>query len=463
MRLKYVRELDEYPQGLRRWWILSMAVLATFIGSYEAQIAPVVPLLLGDLQMTLTTYGAVSAAATVSGAIAAAIGGRLTDHLGRVRLLVPLMLLTSGCCLAMTLVTGPHDLLLARVVLAFVDGMAMASTAPLVRDFSPRTGRAQAFGFWTWGPVGASLLAAGLAAWTLPIFAGSWRSQFVIMGAVSLVMSIVIALNIADLSPELRMRLQFAGRPPHHLSDRQNRPRARDLLAHRRIWAHMIGICLWLVLYLSLAMYGPTMLVDSFRVSTAEASAIMSAFWVFDLAVLIVVGRASDRLALRKPFIVGGTTLAAIVTGYLIVLMGRNDVSATHLMITGALLGAGLATAYGPWMASYSEDADDADARLQGTAWGVFGFGSRLVAVIVLLAVPVTVAECGWRAWFCISLIALVLFVPAVRWFGGPWRPGAPVSAAARRSRITVDGSGLAPSSRSAPQTLRRVAAIFIG
>ncbi len=104
MKRSYVRELDEYPEGLRRIWILAMAVLAVLVSSYEGQIAPVVPLLITDLPIDLTTYGSVSAATTISGAIAAALGGRLTDHLGRVRLLVPLMLLTALCCFAMTLV-----------------------------------------------------------------------------------------------------------------------------------------------------------------------------------------------------------------------------------------------------------------------------------------------------------------------------------------------------------------------
>ncbi|HEV8562738.1 MAG TPA: MFS transporter [Actinophytocola sp.] len=420
----YVRDLDEYPEGLRRMWILAMAVLAVLVGSYEAQIAPVVPLLLADLDIDLTTYGSVSAVAAVSGAIAAAIGGRLTDHLGRVRLLVPLMLLTALCCLAMTLVHSARDLLIVRVVLAFVDGMALASTAPLVRDFSPRLGRAQAFGFWTWGPVGASLLAAGLAAATLPAFHDSWRSQFVIMAVVSLVLSVVIATNIADLSPQLRARIRQTERTVVGTVDATRRARGRDLLSQPRLWAHAVGISLWLVLYLTLAMYGPAMLVDSFGVSTAKASAIMSAFWVFDLVVLIAAGRVSDRLQLRKPFALGGTLAAGLVAGYLAVLMGRSSVSAGLLMLTGALLGAALAVAFGPWMANYSEDAEDVDPRLQGTAWGIFGFASRAMAVLVLLVVPPAVAATSWQTWLLISLVCLLLFVPAVFLFGGRWRRG---------------------------------------
>jgi hypothetical protein len=185
-----------------------------------------------------------------------------------------------------------------------------------------------------------------------------------------------------------------------------------------------VGISLWLVMYLTLTKYGPTMLVDSFGVSTARASAIMSAFWMFDLVVLIAVGRVSDRLRLRKPFVLGGTLAAVLVAGYLAVLMGRPSVPAGQLMVTGALLGSSLAAAFGPWLAkaNYSEDAEDVDPRLQGTAWGIFGFVSRIMAVLVLLAVPPVVAATSWRTWLVIALGCLLLFVPAVFLFGGRWR-----------------------------------------
>src|SRR3954463_288671 len=207
MKLSYVRYLDEYPKGRRRAFLLGIAVLASLITSYEAAIAPVVPLLLPELKMSLTTYGLIAAAASIVGAFAGIIAGRLTDKIGRVRLLIPAMMLTSLLCFAMTLVTTPGELLTVRIVLSFVDGIAAASTAPLVRDFSPRMGRATAFGFWTWGPVGANFLSAAIAGATLAAFDDSWRSQFVIMGCVSLVVSLVIAANIAELSPALRAQI----------------------------------------------------------------------------------------------------------------------------------------------------------------------------------------------------------------------------------------------------------------
>ena len=80
------------------------------------------------------------------------------------------------------------QLLVVRSLLLFVEGAAVTTTAGLVRDFSPRLGRATAFGFWTWGPVGANFLAAGIAGATLPIFT-TWRSQFVIIGSIALLVS----------------------------------------------------------------------------------------------------------------------------------------------------------------------------------------------------------------------------------------------------------------------------------
>jgi OPA family glycerol-3-phosphate transporter-like MFS transporter len=367
----------------------------------------------------------VSGAAAVAGAIASILGGRLTDQIGRVRLLIPLMALTAVCCFAMTLVHSPRDLLLARILLAFVDGVAMASTAPLIRDFSPRLGRAQAFGFWTWGPVGANFLAAAVAGWTLPIFDESWRSQFVIMGCFSLVISVVIAFNIADLSPELRARIQLTERAGQEVVDMGRPATIRTLFARRNIWAHVIGISLWLVLYITLSLFGQTMLVGSLGISSAQASTIMAAFWSLNLITLIITGRLSDRTQLRKPFTLGGTIAAVLVTAYLAVVLGQEDVSTGTLMVVGALLGGSLGVAYGPWMANYSEDAEDADPRLQGTAWGMFGFLSKGIAVIGLLVIPRVVEATNWQTWLFVALACLVLFIPAIVLFNGPWRRAA--------------------------------------
>lgn len=439
MKRSYVRYLDEYPMGRRRAFLLSMAVLASLITSYEAAIAPVVPLLLTDLKMSLTTYGLIAAAASIVGAFAGIIAGRLTDKIGRVRLLIPAMLLTSLLCFAMTLVSTPGELLTVRIVLSFVDGIAAASTAPLVRDFSPRMGRATAFGFWTWGPVGANFLSAAIAGATLGVL-GSWHTQFVIMGVVSFVVSIVIALNIAELSPDLKATILQTELTAVGKVTNAAPPKASALLRSRCIWAHVLGIATWLVIYITLLVYGQTMLVAVFKVSAAEASQIMTAFWILDLVVLIVAGKLSDRWQLRRPFSAVGTVLGIGVLGVLIwETANPQSVSSLGLMITGSLLGGSLALAYAPWMANFSENAEDIDPRLQGTAWGLFAFVTKAIAVLVLLGAPLVVASASWTTWLWVSLVCLAAFGVAILFFEGPWRRRQLVGTPAEETVLAAD------------------------
>jgi OPA family glycerol-3-phosphate transporter-like MFS transporter len=438
MRPFYARELTRYPVGARRMRYLLMAVLASLIVNFEGQIAPVVSLLLDDLDMTLATYGLIGAAAVTVGGVSAAIGGRYADRYGRVVFLVPALFLTALCDFAMVLVHTPTQLLIVRCLLLLVEGAAITTTAGLVRDFSPRLGRATAFGFWTWGPVGASFLAAGIAAVTLPIF-GDWRSQFVIIGIIALACSVLITCFIADLSPELRDRAILsesdmarpaelpagaqpaaAGTPPETtvpLPDRR-------LRSSRVFWAHVMGMTLWLVWYWTMQIFGPTILVQAFGLSDSQAAAVIAATWALNLFALLAAGWLSDRLQARKPVMLAGALGGLAGITYLIVLVNAGQAGVGQLIVVNALLGALLAAAYAPWMALFSEDVEDLRPDLQATAWGAYGLAVRLMIVVVLLIAPTVAAGgTGWARWLVVALICNALFVPAIFLFGGGWRP----------------------------------------
>ena len=57
MSLFYIRELDHYPVGKRRYFLLFVAVVATMIAGYEAQIAPVLPLIMHEISMDSLRWG----------------------------------------------------------------------------------------------------------------------------------------------------------------------------------------------------------------------------------------------------------------------------------------------------------------------------------------------------------------------------------------------------------------------
>lgn len=425
MKLFYSRQLESYPVGRRRHWLLLVAVVAALVGSYEATISPVLPLLLKALHMTLAEYGAIAALSVVAGAVSAALSGPLADRWGRVMLLVPALLVTGCIDLAMVLATSPGELLLLRALLSFVEGFAVTTTAGLVRDFSPRTGRATAFGFLTWGPVGANFGGAAIAGLTLPIFL-TWQSQFVIMGCVSIVLTLFVAFNIADLSPALRARVFHTEAQAQAAQGARPMPaqtgRIRELLRHPHIWAHVLGMTSWLVLYETLTLYGPTMLVQSFGISAARAATVMAFFWVLNLGSLIVAGVISDRLQLRKPVSVLGAVCSTLVMAYLISRIGVTQNTA-EIAVIGAVLGLFLGVAYGPWTANFSENLEDVNPTLQATGWGLWGFWVRVMVVVIAVIAPqVVVATRGWTTWLVIATVFEAVYIPAVLAFKGPWR-----------------------------------------
>ncbi|HEY3687060.1 MAG TPA: MFS transporter [Streptosporangiaceae bacterium] len=408
-------------------WLLLMAILANLIAAYELQISPVLPLLLKDLGMSLGTYGLIQAVTTLTGAVSALLAGRWCDRVGRVKVLTPLLFLTGFCCLAMVLVSNATELFVLRFVLTFVESAAIAATAPLVRDFSPRMGRASSFAFWDCGPVGSSFLASGIAAVTLDLFHDSWRSQFVIMGVLSLVFSVVIAATIADLSPALRGRIMLTeSRGVEPAAEPEAAPARQGsygaLLRRPVVWVNMFACYFWVTSFVTFSVYGTVILTESFGIRTAEASRLMTVMWVAELIALPVFGWISDRLQMRKAVMLVGAVLAVASTGFFAYFAGSGG-STGPLMVASATLGLGSGIGFCTWLANYSETTEDIAPAAQGRAWGLYGFIARACTITVSLGAPAVIGMGGgWQTWLVIATAMKFCFIPLLFFFKGPWR-----------------------------------------
>jgi OPA family glycerol-3-phosphate transporter-like MFS transporter len=424
MKPFYVRELSVYPVGGRRVWLLAVAVLASLIANFETTIATILPLLLKDLSMPLTTYGQIAAASVLVGGLSAAFGGILSDRWGRVTILVPTLTVTAACNFLLATVDSVGELFWVRCLMLFIEGAGITITASLVRDFSPRVGRAQAFAFWTWGPVGASFFASGLASLTLPLFDNAWQSQAIIMGIVSLTLCAVIIWQIAEPSAALRAQV-LQVESALAVEEKIDPGRVRELFRHPHLWAHVFGNTGWQVLYWTFAIFGQTIFTTSFGMSTAQANGVVALGIVLNALAVVVVGRVSDRLRLRKPFTAVGTLLTIATLGYFISLIG-TPVSGFQVTLVYAILYLVLGIAYVPWMANFSEDAEDVESRLQGAALGLWGMVVRVMIVVLLVVSPQVVAVSGWGTWLLVALAGQVLFLVSMVAFRGSWRPVRP-------------------------------------
>ncbi|MFI6595888.1 MFS transporter [Nonomuraea sp. NPDC050536] len=420
MKPFYVRELSVYPVGSRRIRLLAIAVLASLVANFETTIATILPLLLKDLSMSLTVYGLIAAASVLVGGLSAAFGGILSDRWGRVTILVPTLTVTAACNFLLATVSTSGGLFAVRCLMLFIEGAGITITASLVRDFSPRLGRAQAFAFWTWGPVGASFLASLIASLTLPMFGNAWQSQAIIMGIVSLVLCTVIIWQIAEPSAALRAQVMQA-ESEVSAEEKIDPGKVRELFKHPHLWAHVFGNTGWQVLYWTFAIFGQTILTDAFKVTTAQANGIVALGLVLNALAVIVVGRITDRLQLRKPFTALGTVLTIGMLAYYISIIG-TEVSSAHVTLVYALLFLFMGVAYVPWMANFSENAEDVDSRLQGAALGIWGMVVRVMIVVLLIVAPRVVAVGGWQTWLLVGLVGQAIFLASMAAFKGRWR-----------------------------------------
>ncbi|WP_327091537.1 MFS transporter [Nonomuraea sp. NBC_01738] len=420
MKPFYVRELSVYPVGSRRIWLLSVAVLASLVANFETTISTILPLLMKDLGMTLAVYGQIAAASVLIGGLSAGFGGILSDRWGRVAILVPTLTITAACNFLLATIETPTGLFWVRCLMLFIEGAGITITASLVRDFSPRLGRAQAFAFWTWGPVGAAFLASLIASTTLPLFGNHWQSQAIIMGIVSLVLCLVVIWQIAEPSAALRAQVMQAESAVSG-AEKVDPGKVRELFRHPHLWAHVFGNTGWQVLYWTFTIFGVAILNEAFGLETAAANGVVALGIVLNALAVIAVGRLSDKFQLRKPFTAAGTLLTIVMLGYYATLID-SGASAGHVTVVYALMFLFMGIAYVPWMANFSEDAEDVESRLQGAALGIWGMVVRVMIVVLLVVSPLVVAASGWRTWLLVCLAGQVIFLASMAAFRGRWR-----------------------------------------
>jgi hypothetical protein len=395
LRRLWDRELDAYPATAPRVFYLALNVVAAVLLYYLYYVpGGVAPNILAYYHMTFTYYIYVSVIAAAFGAFASLIGS-LGDRLGRANLTAYGLVVVS----LLQLVGVPHagtKLTYSIIIIAigFVEGMLLVTTPALVRDFSPQVGRAAAMGFWTLGPVVGSLAVSLVANHTLPHL-HPWQDQFVISGIAGLVVGVISVLGLRELSPQLRDQLMVTMRERILVEARAKGIDIRAAIAHP--WRQILrlglisssfAISVFLLIYYAAVGFFVVYFVVTFHQTTANANGINTWYWAFDAGALIVVGWLSDRLRVRKPFMVVGAIGAIVMT---IVFLSRAHVPTTSyytLVLIVSLLAVSLAIAFAPWMAGYTEAVESVNPALAATGLALWGWIIRAVVALSTLILP---------------------------------------------------------------------------
>ena len=400
VRRLWDRTLDRYPESGPRYWYLAIVVLAAIVLYYEFYVpASVTPSIVAHFGMTWPFFVYVVVVGNFVGAFASLVAG-LSDRWGRANL-VTYGLLVTGLVTLFGLPNAPNLWVygILYAVLGFVEGIILVATPALIRDFSPQLGRASAMGFWTMGPVVASLTVAEVSSHTLSHL-HAWQDQFIICGVVGLVVFGVALFGLRELAPSIRDQLMVSVRDRALIEAKAAGVDVEESIKHP--WRQMLhadiigsslGIGIFLIVYYTLIAFLVVFMATIFGYSQQRANALGNWVWVFDAVALVLIGLASDKVRVRKPFMAVGAVGTIIAT----LLLASHTTHAgtgyyTFVWIL-SLLAVSLGLAFGPWLAAYTETVEARNPALMATGLAVWGWALRIVVAGSLFVLPFVVTS----------------------------------------------------------------------
>lgn len=262
------------------------------------------PIIKPALGLSNGQVGAITSALSLTWALSCLVIGRLSDALGRRKIILILCTILFSCTsfcsgLAVSFVT----LLAARLFMGLAEGGVMpTSQALIVAEVDPaRRGLAmgvmQNFGSNMLGNfLGPVILIAVSTAY-------GWRSAFYIAGVPGVAMAGIMALLIADPPRE--------NRQPETI--RSPLVAARTLLQNRNVLACVVMAILLVGYIMILATFVPLVLVNEKHVGERTMGFLMATFGLSSMICGVVIPGVSDIIG-RRPVVIVGATAGMILS-----------------------------------------------------------------------------------------------------------------------------------------------------
>ena len=394
------RDLDHYPETGRRYAYLAIVVLTTIVLYYSLYIQyAVATSIIQHFDMTYRYFIWVSVIGNAVGAFASLVAG-LADRWGRANLVVYGLLVTGLLVLfGLPNASGKLSYLIMFALVGFVEGIVLVATPALIRDFSPQLGRATAMGYWTMGPVLGSLVVTTVTSSTLD--SSTWQDELRYAGASALIVFLIALVGLRELSPRLRDQIMVS------LRDRalvEARAKGMDVEAVQsgNHWKQMMrldvvgsafAISIFLLLYFAAVGNFVVFFSTVFGYSEQRVNALANWYWAANAIALVVAGLVSDRLKVRKPFMLVGAIGSIVVT--LLFALSTTHAKTGYYTFAWMFIGIGVFSAltYAPWMASFTETVEKHNPAATATGLAVWGWIIRIVVAVSAAFVPVVVTS----------------------------------------------------------------------
>ncbi|WP_435129663.1 MFS transporter [Actinacidiphila sp. bgisy144] len=394
----YRRDLPGYPPTARRLGCLAIVVLTTVVLYYMLYVQyAVATSIITHFGMTYRYFVWVSVVGNAVGAFASLLAG-LADRWGRANMVVYGLLAASALVFfGLPHAGGKTAYLLLFALVSLVEGVVLVATPALIRDFSPQLGRATAMGSWTMGPVVGSLVVTMVTSHTLD--SSSWQDELRYSAIAGFAVFAVALVALRELAPAVRDQVMVS------LRDRalvEARAKGVAPAARRGEWRRVLrpdvagsalAIALFLLLYYAAVGNFVVYFATTFGYGEQRANALANWYWAANAIALVAVGLLSDRLRVRKPFMVAGALGSIVCTALFATRATHPDTGYSTFAWLFVGIGVFSGIAYGPWMAGFTETVEKRDPAATAAGLAVWGWTVRVVVAVSTAFIPVLVTS----------------------------------------------------------------------
>jgi MFS family permease len=393
------RQLEHYPDTGRRATYLGIVVIASIMLYYELYIQGAVATnIIHQYGMTFRYFVFISIIGNLVGAFASLAAG-LADRWGRANLVAYGLALTGVLiCFGLPNAASKGVYLILFALVSLVEGVVLVATPALIRDFSPQLGRAQAMGFWTLGPVIGSLVVTEVSSHTLATHT-DWQYQFRLCGLAGLVVFLIAVVGLRELSPRLRDQLMVSMHDRELIEARAVGIDPETALTGH--WRQMLrldivgpafAISVFLLFYYIAVGFFVVYYATNFGYSPARANSLANWYWISNAIALVAAGFLSDRLRVRKPFMVIGAIASAVGVAIFAMKATQPTTSYATFGLLLILISAGSGLAYCGWMAAFTETVEKHNPAATATGLAVWGWTIRMIVTISLVGLTFAIS-----------------------------------------------------------------------
>jgi len=327
---------DEGDVGYEWKAVALLAFGFGLVGLDRFIINPLFPVMREELGLNYQDLGLISAVLALGWGLASVFSGRLSDRLGRKRVLVPAIVLFSLFVGMSGFATGLASLLLLRGFMGLAEGAFVpASIVATIEASKPsRIGLNIGLQQMT-APLVGSFLGPLIAVGLLKVLP-SWHWVFVVVAVPGMITALLMALVLRD---------------SRHRATTQTGPSAktswRAVLNLPAVWANTASMCCFLTCLMVLATFMPNYLTDHLNLSLDAMGAVLASLGAGGCVGMILAPAISDYVG-RKTVMIVALVIALAALSFLPAQGGEPIVLSILLFIAVCMVTGALAINVGP-------------------------------------------------------------------------------------------------------------------